>query len=459
MQLSSELKLKIEARPTLTILRNSTQATRVQFDKLPKAKSDRKIDLPSSFDGRIAWKGLLTPVRNQAKCGSCWAFATTSALADRFNIQSVGLMNVELSPTKLILCAYSGSESSVKHPETQQNDISSLDVSILSQGACHGNTLYDAWRYLYVIGVPSEECIPYDKNLGNAMSENTVSKFEKDDQLPLCSEISGILGDMCADVSIDNFSGDEYGTPARFYKCLHFYSIAGTPEDGGSEYYIRNNIYCWGPVTTGMNVYEDFYLFDPKKEIYSWNGKGEQVGGHAICIVGWGEENGVKFWWIRNSWGKDWGHDGFFKMIRGVNNCKIEENIVAGVPDYFYPEDYKFADPGDLIWAEAPKDIEERKEIATNFELSGGGINPTTGFTRRIALTKPWINLKPPIDYNLLPNWKTFIGAIDASPKNRYQFLRNKLEYSQNLKRYSNNPVYITVFLFVILISFIIVKK
>lgn len=49
---------------------------------------------------------------------------------------------------------------------------------------------------------------------------------------------------------------------------------------------------------------------------------------HVVAVVGWGEENGTKFWNVRNSWGTYWGEKGFFRIIRGVNNLAIEEFFI-----------------------------------------------------------------------------------------------------------------------------------
>lgn len=48
-------------------------------------------------------------------------------------------------------------------------------------------------------------------------------------------------------------------------------------------------------------------------------------GGHAIRIVGWGEEDGVKYWLVANSWGREWGEQGWIRIARGVMEMDIEK--------------------------------------------------------------------------------------------------------------------------------------
>merc|ERR1719223_747461 len=54
----------------------------------------------------------------------------------------------------------------------------------------------------------------------------------------------------------------------------------------------------------------------------------EQVD-HGVLLVGWGEEDGQAYWRIQNSWGPDWGEDGFFRIARGVDEAAIESMAEA----------------------------------------------------------------------------------------------------------------------------------
>lgn len=77
-----------------------------------------------------------------------------------------------------------------------------------------------------------------------------------------------------------------------------------------------------------FSVYQDFFSYE--SGVYQHK-KGDYVGGHVVKIVGWGVGNdGTKYWKVLNSWG-DWGEDnGFFRIIRGTNNCGFEEYIMGG---------------------------------------------------------------------------------------------------------------------------------
>jgi len=58
-------------------------------------------DVPDSFDARTHWPGLIHAIRDQQRCGSCWAFSATEVLSDRASI-AAGKATPVLSPEDLV---------------------------------------------------------------------------------------------------------------------------------------------------------------------------------------------------------------------------------------------------------------------------------------------------------------------------------------------------------------------
>nr|CDJ88696.1 unnamed protein product [Haemonchus contortus] len=84
-----------------------------------------------------------------------------------------------------------------------------------------------------------------------------------------------------------------------------------------------------GPVQASFIIYRDFSFY--RRGIYVHT-SGREKGAHAVKVVGWGvdKSDGTKYWIAANSWGRDWGEEGYFRILRGVNHCEFESYVVSG---------------------------------------------------------------------------------------------------------------------------------
>ncbi|XGW24195.1 hypothetical protein V3C99_005968 [Haemonchus contortus] len=251
--------------------------------------------IPESFDSREVWKNCpsIDYIRDQSNCGSCWAVSAASTMSDRICVQSGGKVKKILSDTDIISCCGNACGD-----------------------GCEGGYHTEAWAYVKRYGVCS----------GGRFEEPGVCKpyafhpcgFHKDQKYyGMCPKR------LFATPACKKYC--QYGYGKRYKRDKVYvkwtYSILNQ-EDAIQEMLMRK-----GPVQAIFIVYEDFSYY--KNGIYVHTA-GQEAGAHAVKLVGWGVENGTKYWTVANSWNTDWGEDGYFRIIRGVNHCRFEEFMVTG---------------------------------------------------------------------------------------------------------------------------------
>jgi len=91
----------------------------------------------------------------------------------------------------------------------------------------------------------------------------------------------------------------------------------------GDENELLHAVFEHGPVSIAYQVVDGFR--DYKSGVYYstvCNNTSDDVN-HAVVAVGFGHQDGMDYWIVKNSWGAAWGDHGFFKIQRGVNMCGV----------------------------------------------------------------------------------------------------------------------------------------
>ena len=55
---------------------------------------------------------------------------------------------------------------------------------------------------------------------------------------------------------------------------------------------------------------------------------------HGVLIVGYGVENGIKYWLVKNSWGASWGENGYVKILRSDSTNDVGVCGIAMEPSF-----------------------------------------------------------------------------------------------------------------------------
>eukprot|EP00826_Nyctotherus_ovalis_P000636 TRINITY_DN10000_c0_g1_i11.p1 TRINITY_DN10000_c0_g1~~TRINITY_DN10000_c0_g1_i11.p1 ORF type:complete len:292 (+),score=82.51 TRINITY_DN10000_c0_g1_i11:76-951(+) len=147
---------------------------------------------------------------------------------------------------------------------------------------CSGGVDTNAYQHMMEVGLVEERCRPYDEQCGMCRSTN-CQRFR------------------CKKNSVWFSSGREKA---------------------------KREIYYNGPIQAVFDVYSDFINYN--SGVY-YHMKGENLGIHTVEVLGWGVESGMNYWLCKNSWGGDWGMNGFFKIKMG--EAAVERYISSCIPD------------------------------------------------------------------------------------------------------------------------------
>ncbi|MBJ95435.1 MAG: hypothetical protein CMP23_13310 [Rickettsiales bacterium] len=240
----------------------------------PRSRGDGH-QLPEAFswtdvDG-VNW---LMPVRNQSQCGSCAAFGITSMLEMQIkqDLNAPGL-EIDLSDSHCLTC---------------------------SGGSCEqGITLAQGIATLMNEGLPTEACAPY-------------------------IEASGPLGGVELTACDEGCDGRDRGR-AYLREVERIQFAAG--EELAQQVALMKEALLDGPLLVRMTVWEDFHYYlsgvyepvDPDPETAR--------AFHALLLVGYSDERGA--WLARNSWGPNWGIDGYLWLAYGA--AESHEFIYRGL--------------------------------------------------------------------------------------------------------------------------------
>jgi len=252
-----------------------------KYMKLVSHSAEDYVNAPESYDPRDHYPNCssMRMIRDQSACGSCWSFGSVEAMSDRTCIAEKA--DVVLSANDLLACSNGGS--------------------------CDGGRPHRAFEYWLYNGTVTEECQPYP--------------------FPSCDHHIPGSKNPCPD--------EDYPTPECQVKCKNGKKWEDEKHFASAIYYVNGEkdmvaeLSMKGPVEASLAIYEDFMVYT--SGVYH-HVSGKLLGYHSIKVLGYGVDDGTKYWLVANSWNEHWGEKGFFRILRGNDECEIETYAITGTP-------------------------------------------------------------------------------------------------------------------------------
>lgn len=236
-----------------------------EVDEKPKRKQKKTEvmmfeGLPSSVD----WRSVLSEassVIDQGECGSCWAAAVIGSM----RAHALLFRNRTLYSTQELV-------SCVENPR-----------NCGGTGGCDGATAVLGMEYIMRYGLRTEDEMPYAaKDL--ACPADVTSR-----RLALAS----------------GTSVEQRGPQIGMKSWTHLPANKLEP--------LMRALYDSGPVAVSIEAGYRWSFYHGG--VMHACGK-DAIIDHAVLLAGYGEDNSEKYWLIQNSWGPDWGEEGFIRMQR-----------------------------------------------------------------------------------------------------------------------------------------------
>jgi C1A family cysteine protease len=227
---------------------NSEARSLNEFPFMDKIVGD---EVAAAIDWRD--KGIVTPVKDQGSCGSCWAFSATGSLEGAY-AQAKGRL-LSFSEQQLVDCS---------GPQGNNGCGGGLMDRAFNYWKINGACLEADYAYTARNGVCKTGCLGYAK----------VAKY---------TDVAHSETSLLDAVNIGPIS------------------VAIEPDQQGFQFY-KSGVFQ-GPCGTSLD--------------------------HGVLVVGYGDDAGMPYWLVKNSWGPRWGEAGYIRIGRNRNLCGI-----ANEPSY-----------------------------------------------------------------------------------------------------------------------------